>query len=228
MKITEREAARQQIEFERQSARENIEEHEKKREYLRMQLELKEQKRIRDEALKQTDIQRRVMKEDHERQLLKEDTERQQRELEEEMEMQCKILQDEHLQTEVIIHERDKLRSLQDSESFNDERDDVTPPKSTVKTNRSFKENDQKQTEMRNMQQNFFNPLNITDEKPKREITSCIQKSSAKVNEPSVSSNTPASPREVYVSPVQTWRDIFNAQPTYKQTVHSKLSHQCR
>ena len=78
--------------------------------------------------------------------MLKEETERQKRELEEEMETQRKILQNEHLQTEVIVHERDKLRSLHDSESFDDdERDDVTLPKSTFKTNPGFKENDQKQ-----------------------------------------------------------------------------------
>ena len=132
----EREAARQQLEFERLAAQEKAE---MEREAARRQFELDEQKRIRDEEIKQKDIQR---------QLLKEETERQHRELEEELETQRQLAEYDKLRAEVKIREREEMRSIlgSDYESSDDEREDVTRCKTGPKQTLGFQDIEKQQT----------------------------------------------------------------------------------
>ena len=76
------------------------------------------------------------------------------------MESQGQIAQNETLQTEVKIHEREKLHSVLGSyckSSDNYRHDDVIQSKSTAKTNRVFKDIDQTQDEMSNILLELYN-----------------------------------------------------------------------
>ena len=131
--FAEREAARQQIEFEMQAAQEKIA---MEREAARRQFELDDQRRIRDEEIKQKDIQRK---------LLQEETERQHKLLEEEIETQRQIAEYEKRRAEVEMREREEVRSTlqSDYESSDEEREDVTRPNKTTTKNFGFKDMDQ-------------------------------------------------------------------------------------
>ena len=196
---TERENALKLLEFEQQAI-------ERKRELERERRQLKEQARLRDEQIKQTDIQWR---------LLQEENERKQKEYEEEIETQRQITEYEKLRAEVRIRKREELRSAlgSDFESSDDECDDITKPRKRTTENPGFQSIDDQQAKMQKLLQSYSKPLNTKEVTPQHAVTNWLQETDAPASRKlEVPENLPAQTHQGYLPPIQTRRDEMREQ----------------